>query len=60
MLTTLLVVLPAPTVVLWESSNGEIACRYSVPVEITELVPEVLPEISKAEMTVCDDCGVCE
>jgi hypothetical protein len=41
----LLVVLPVPVVVLWDKPMFETAWRMSVPVEIKELVPNVLPDI---------------
>ena len=49
---TLLVVELAPVVVLCDKPIGETACRKTVPLEITELVPLVFPEISTAEITV--------
>jgi hypothetical protein len=48
---TLLVVLFAPVVVLCDSPSMDTACKYSVPLEISELVPEVLPEIWTAFCT---------
>ena len=47
----LLVVEPAPTVVLCDKTIGLTACRINVPVAITEDVPLVLPDISAAEST---------
>jgi hypothetical protein len=46
----LLPVLAVPVVVDCDRTIGETACRYSVPVEISDAVPDVLPSMDAADM----------